>query len=191
MKLSQPRIPPAEMDDLDPETRALLGVSSPDAARRPDNVFATFARHPALFKNFIVFGAYILTGSTLSPRHREILILRIGWLCRAEYEWGQHERIARRHGLTDDEIRGVIRGADDPVWPEQEAVLIRAVDELHAEAFIGDQTWASLSRYYDTRQLMDLVFTVGQYNMVSMALNTFGVQLDERLSGFPATAETL
>lgn len=63
--------------------------------------------------------------------------------------------------------------------------LIRAVDELHRDAFISDQTWRCLSSHYETKQLIDFVFTVGQYSMVSMALNTFGVQLDERLSGFP------
>jgi alkylhydroperoxidase family enzyme len=148
-------------------------------------VFTTFARNPALFKHFIVFGSYILTGSTLPARDREILILRIGWLCRSAYEWGQHARIGRRCGLTDEEIRRITRGDQAEGWTELESALIRAVDELHGDAFISDQTWNRLSGYYDTKQLIDLVFTVGQYQMVSMALNTFGVQLDERLSGFP------
>ena len=123
--------------------------------------------------------------STLPAREREILILRIGWLCRSEYEWGQHVEIGKRSGLSDEEIIRISVGADAPEWSEREAALIRAVDELHGDAFIQDATWRVLSSHYDTRQLIDLVFTVGQYNMVSMALNTFGVQLDERLSGFP------
>ena len=186
MKLSEPRISPAEYGDLDEETGALLGLSQADSARRPDNVFMTFARHAALFKNFIVFGSYILTGSTLPPRDRELIILRIGWLCQSEYEWGQHAKIGRRCGLSDEEITRIARGSQAPGWTELESALIRAVDELHRDAFISDQTWTCLGAYYDVKQLMDLVFTVGQYNMVSMALNTFGVQLDERLSGFPA-----
>lgn len=186
MKLPEPRIFPAEYDNLDEETRSLLGFSQTKSGRRPDNVFTTFARHPALFKNFIVFGSYILTGSTLPPRDREIVILRIGWLCRSEYEWAQHVKIGRRCGLTEQEVERIIEGDRAPGWTTLESALIRAVDELHREAFISDQTWACLGAYYDTKQLMDLVFTVGQYNMVSMALNTFGVQLDERLSGFPA-----
>ncbi len=185
MKLTEPRIFPADYDDLDENTRALLGFSS-SSKRRPDNVFTTFARHPDLFKNFIVFGSYILTGSTLPARDREIAILRIGWLCRSAYEWGQHDRIARRCGLSEEEIKRIIIGAEADGWSALESALIRAVDELHQDAFISDPTWALLSGHYDTKQLMDLVFTVGQYNMVSMALNTFGVQLDERLSGFPA-----
>jgi len=186
MKLSEPRIYPAEINDLDEETRTLLGVSQAGSDKRPDNVFTTFARHQELFKQFIVFGSYILTGSSLPPRHREIIILRIGWLCQSAYEWAQHTRIGRRSGLTDDEIKRITQGARADGWDELEAALIRAVDELHRDAFVSDQVWTCLCKHYDTKQLMDLVFTAGQYNMVSMALNTFGVQLDERLSGFPS-----
>jgi alkylhydroperoxidase family enzyme len=62
---------------------------------------------------------------------------------------------------------------------------LQAVDELHRDAFITDETWQALSARYDTQQLLDVVFTVGQYNLVSMALNTLGVQLDQGLTGFP------
>lgn len=184
MRLSKPRVSPATPEEMDEEAKVLLGVLSAKSGR-PDNIFATLARHPVFLKNFLVFGSHILMTSTLPPRERELLILRIGWLCRSEYEWGQHVEIGRRSGLTDEEIARVTAGADAPGWNELEATLIRAVDELHGDAFIQDTTWNILGRYYNTRQLIDLIFTVGQYNMVSMALNTLGVQLDERLSGFP------
>ncbi len=77
------------------------------------------------------------------------------------------------------------RGADAPGWSELDRALLRATDELHRDAFISDTTWQALSAHLDTQQLMDLVFTVGQYNLVSMALNTLGVQLDDGVPGFP------
>ena len=61
---------------------------------------------------------------------------------------------------------------------------MQATDELHADAFITDATWHALAKHLDTQQLMDVVFTVGQYNLVSMALNSLGVQLDEGLPGW-------
>jgi len=66
-------------------------------------------------------------------------------------------------------------------------LLLRATDELHKDAHISDATWQGLSKQYDKKQLMDVVFTVGQYNLVSMALNTLGVQLD---GGLPTFANT-
>ena len=113
------------------------------------------------------------------------LILRIGYLCGAEYEWGQHSRIARQVGLSDEEIVRVTRGPDAPEWSGFDRALLLAVDELHADAYISDDTWAALDARYDTKQLMDVVFTVGEYNLVSMALKTFRVPLDDGVEGFP------
>ena len=120
----------------------------------------------------------------VGARERELLILRIGWLCQAEYEWGQHVVFGKGAGLTDEEIARIKEGPDAKGWAPFDAALLRAADELHADAFISDATWAALSARYSTEQLMDVVFAVGQYNLVSMALNTFGVQLDKGVKGF-------
>jgi alkylhydroperoxidase family enzyme len=138
-----------------------------------------------LLKRWLVFGGHILGSSTLPPRERQILILRTGWLCRCEYEWSQHVIIGRMAGLSDDEIRRITEGPAAPGWDPFEAALLRAVDELRADAMIGDATWAMLTARYGTPELLDLIFTVGQYTMVSMALNTLGVALDPGVEGFP------
>jgi alkylhydroperoxidase family enzyme len=135
-------------------------------------------------RRWLVFGNHVLSKNTLPPRERELLILRTGWRCRSEYEWGQHVLIAREAGLTDVEI-DALAGDDDHPWSDSDRVLIRAVDELHDDARVSDATWAALSETWDTRQLMDLVFTVGQYHLVSYALNSFGVQRDEGVPGLP------
>ena len=118
---------------------------------------------------------------TLPDKQREILILRIGWLCRAEYEWSQHVLIGKAVGLSEEEIDRISAGPDAPGWTEDDAALVRATDELHRDAFVSDATWAVLAKKWSVQQLMDVVFAVGQYNLVSMALNTLGVQLDEGL----------
>ena len=112
-------------------------------------------------------------------------ILRTGWLCQAEYEWAQHVLIGRRSGIRAEEIEQISEGPEATGWSDGDAALVRAVDELHADAMIGEETWTALAERYSKEQLMDLVFTVGQYNLVSMALNTLGVQLDDGLEGFP------
>ena len=120
----------------------------------------------------------------MQPRHREILILRIGWLCQAGYEWGQHVLIGKASGLTDSDISAIKEGHQASNWDDIEALLIKATDELHQDAFVSDATWNGLEKSYSQEQLMDLVFTVGQYNLVSMALNSFGVQAEDDLPGF-------
>jgi hypothetical protein len=59
--------------------------------------------------------------------------------------------------------------------------MLRAVDELVADAEISDRTWAELAGELDRHQLMDLVFTVGAYDLLAMAFKSFGVELDEDL----------
>jgi len=78
--------------------------------------------------------ALAVTG-VLPPRLRELAILRTGWLCHAEYEWGQHAVLARRVGISDQEIARVKSGPDAEGWTELEAAVLRAVDELHSDVY--------------------------------------------------------
>jgi 4-carboxymuconolactone decarboxylase len=182
-RLAQPRIEPVEKESWSEAQRTLF---EPIERRgRMFNVHKTMANHTALARDWLTFATYILRDNSLPPRDREILILRIGRLCHAEYEWAQHARIGKRAGLTDDDLRRIFEGPDAAGLSEHDRLLLLAADELKADAFVTDTTWNGLMKTYDTRQMMDLVFTVGEYNMVSMALNSFGVQLDEGLEGFP------
>ena len=190
-------MPPSEWDA---DVLDALGVMMPrgaeDAAKlaKPGappvpNVLGVLARYPALAKAFMTFNKHILSRSALSARIRELAILRIGWLRRAEYEWAQHAVIAeKRAGVSKDEIEAVKVGPEASTWSPFEAALLRAVDELHADAFVSDATWAALSANFDQRQLMDFVFTVGAYDLLAMAFNTFGLELDPGLEGFSKPA---
>ncbi len=185
MRLKEPRIPPLAPDPeaWDADAREVLGPMA--ATGRLLNIFRTLAQHPRLMKRWLVFGNHVLSKQTLPPRERELVILRMGWLCRSEYEWSQHVVIGKASGLSDEEIERIAEGPEAAGWDAGDAALLRAADELRADAFITDATWTELSKRWDTQQLMDLVFTAGQYNLVSMALNTFGVQLEDGAARFP------
>jgi 4-carboxymuconolactone decarboxylase len=178
MRLTTPRVAPVPAESWTAEQRE---IAEPMLARGPMlNIFRTLLTHPAAAKAFLVWGRYILgRNGTLPPREREIVILRTGFLCRSGYEWTQHVPIARRAGLSDDEIARIKLGADAPGWSEADAALLRAADDLHREQFVTEPVWAVLCEHFEERQRMDVVFTVGQYTQVSMMLNSFGVQLDE------------
>jgi len=127
----------------------------------------------------MVFAGHIMAKNTLSPRDREILILRAGVRCGSRYEFAQHAQIAKECDMSDGEIQATKGPVDE--WPgsDLEKALLCAADELHARQRIDDATWAKLSEAYSTEQLLDIVFTVGQYTLVSMLLNTAGVVVDE------------
>jgi alkylhydroperoxidase family enzyme len=182
MRLREPRLPPLGDDELDEESREFVRAASRGGPGL--NIYRTLAAHPKLLKRWGVFGTHVLYKNSLPARERELLILRTGWLCRSEYEWGQHVLIGKASGLTDEEIERVKQGPDAAGWREADADLLRAADELHNDAFIGEATWKGLAGHFDRKQLIDVVFTVGQYHVVSMALNTLGIQLDEGVPGF-------
>jgi len=184
MRLRQPRIQPVTEEEWTDDSRPVLAANS---AHGPVlNVFATIARHPKLLKRWVVFANHVLNGSTLPARERELVILRTGFLCRSGYEWAQHATIGRSAGLTDAEIVRITLGPAADGWGNGDRTLLRATEQLVSDYFINDATWAELSAVWSEQQLMDLVFAVGQYTLVSMALNSFGVQLEDTTERFPA-----
>ena len=177
MRLTAPRIAPLQDDELTEDQRAALAPMSA-GGRPPLNIFRTLARAPKALTRFNEWGAYVLSRrNSLPPREREIVILRVGYLCKSGYEFTQHTRIGLNEGLTEAEIAKIKAGAEVG-WSDADAALIRAADDLVGNHFVSDATWAALSRHFDEKQRMDVVFTAGQYTQVSMFLNTFGVQLD-------------
>src|SRR3954466_2497421 len=141
MRLTSPRIQPMSDAEMGPEQKEALK----DFGDGPVlNIFRTLVRAPKALSRFNSWGGYVLSRrNDLPPREREIVILRTGFLCKSGYEWTQHTRIGLREGLTEDEIARIKQGADAG-WSPADAALIRASDELHAEQFIGDATWAEL-----------------------------------------------
>ena len=178
MRLEKARVELLSDDQIPPELNEQL-------QGRALNIFRTLAHHPKLITAWLPFGTYLLSDSTLPARDREIAILRVGWLCQSGYEWGQHVVIGKKAGLSDEDVDRIAEGAGAEGWAAAEAALLQATDELHNDSFVSDASWAALGKHYSTQQLMDFVFTVGQYHMVSMALNTFGVQLEPGVKGLP------
>ena len=181
MRMDQPRVPPLPEDEWPDDVRKLLRLNIEQGTVL--NNFRTLANYPGLMRRWLVFANHVLFKSSLGMRERELIILRIGWLCRAGYEWGQHVQIGLEGGLTSEEVRRIKIGPIDRGWNSIDRALLEATDELHRDAFISDPTWATLAAQFTTEQLMDIVFAVGQYNLVSMVLNTVGVQLDDGLEG--------
>ena len=155
-----------------------------ESSQAPINLLKVLAHHPTLMEAWGPFGGYILN-SSLPPKDREFLILRTAYLRGVEYEWGHHSRSAKALGVTDEELRLIAKGPNQAEWSSFQRALIGAADELVRNATLSDRTWAYLDARYDDKQMMDVIFTVGQYNMVSMAIKTMRVPLDDGLEGFP------
>jgi 4-carboxymuconolactone decarboxylase len=173
------RLAPVGPDERAPEVAQLLDGLKLGRDGEVLNLFSTLAHHPALLKRFVSFGGTLLMAGELPARDRELLILRTAWNCRAPYEWAPHGDLARMADLDDGESARVADGPDAAGWNEEDAALLRAADELHESARIGDTTWEALAARYTEAQLIEVCMLVGQYHLVAFTLNSLGVQLED------------
>jgi 4-carboxymuconolactone decarboxylase len=177
----EPRIPPLDPREWTPEQRKRFDPNG--TGQRAANVFVTFVRNPPGDRLRGGVTGHILNATTLAVRQRELLLMRIGVLCRSEYEWAAHSRLGRRAGMTDADVDRIVAGPDsggDPI----EIAMLRATDELYRDDVVSEDTWATLARDLNTKQLLDLLVAVGGYRAVSMAINSAGVQLDANMADF-------
>jgi alkylhydroperoxidase family enzyme len=145
------------------------------------NALGMLALHPELATAYHRFNAHILFNTRLTQRQREMLVLRVAHRRNATYEWTQHVVLAGDADLGDEDVARIVEGPDAPGWAPLDAALLRATDELLDDALISDTTWADLSAELGVEQLLDVIFTVGAYDVLAMAFRSFGVQLDEDL----------
>ncbi len=180
-RLAQPRLAVADPATLTEAQREMLG------SRADLNIYKTLVHHVDLYNRWSPLGRFLLSGSSISPRHREIAMLRMGWLCQSPYEWSQHARIAKASaGMTDEELHRIAEGRDAG-WSGADRAVIAMADELRYDAIISDATWAELRKTYSDQQVMELLFTAAQYQLVSMALNTLGIQIEPTAVDFMPT----
>jgi alkylhydroperoxidase family enzyme len=178
------RIPIATNDELRDDVAELLPLTA-QPGREPPATMATLAHHPALFTAFLGWASALALAGVLSKRDHEILALRTAWRCRSVFEWAEHVEFARRAGLNDNEISAIARPVADQAWSARETSLLDAADELAAENTISDSVWSALASQFDHRELVEILFVVGRYTMLSLVANAAGVAVPADSATFP------
>jgi alkylhydroperoxidase family enzyme len=174
------RIGEVAPETLDGEALALIErIRGSAGGARQDAIpgyFLTMVKHPAIFRCQLEMGTVLFKGQ-LPPRDRELAVLRIGWLCRAPYEWGEHVEIGRRCGVTPGEILRVIQGSAAADWSAHDRAILRGVEELLENQIITDDTWATLAQSWSEPQLIEFVMMVGQYVATAFVQNSLRIRL--------------
>jgi 4-carboxymuconolactone decarboxylase len=174
------RIEPLAIEELNGDAKALVARIRASTGSAPDadvpEYFRTMVKHPEIFRCQLEMGTVIFKG-TLPPRERELAVLRVGWLLRAPYEWGEHVAIGKRYGITAEEIERVIVGSAAPGWNEHDAAILSAVEQLLADQTISDATWATLAKTWSEPQLIEFPMMVGQYVATGLVQNALRMRL--------------
>lgn len=176
------RIQPLAPDEMGGDLETLISeVQDSVGAYKPPVIheyFRTIAKHQDIFRCQMRMGAMLFTGQ-LAPRDRELAVLRIGWLLGAPYEWGEHVVIAKRYGVSADEVERVTQGSAAPGWSAHEAAILAGVEELLSRQSLSDETWATLAESWDEAQLIEFPTMVGQYVATAMVQNALRIRLSE------------
>ncbi len=151
----------------------------------PLALFTTIARDERLFRK--MFAGGLLDRGHLTLMQREIVIDRTTALCRSEYEWGVHVAFfAKRVGLTDEHLGSLAHGgAADPCWKDDERVLIRMCDELHATCTLSDALWTDLRTHYSDEAMIELLMLAGYYRTISYLTNALAIPREAFGAHFP------
>ena len=178
MSRKPPRVPPLEVSDAPDGVKAIL-------EKWPYRLHRTLAHSPKLMKAWMVFAEPVLLESSLSDRDREITILRVAWNTRSAYEWGMHAMVARRVGMSDEDIAAATKAPEATHYTAHEQALLTAVDDIMRDWRIGDESWAALAETYSDQNMVDLVLLVGEFLLVALTLNSLGVEPEDGLDPLP------
>jgi len=173
---SSARIRPGTRREIGWVNAGIVRVLGLATGGKPPHVFTTLARHHGLFRRWLWFAGGLMPGGKLPRAETELVILRVAHNSGCDYEWGHHERLGKRAGLSGEEIERVRSGPGAPGWSERQALLLRAADELHADGRIGDELWALLAAQLDEVRLIELCMLIGHYEMLAMTLNSLAVE---------------
>jgi 4-carboxymuconolactone decarboxylase len=159
-----------------PEVQAVLDTMAkgPAGVDTSPAIYLTIAHNPAMLGTLKHMGDTLRTTTTLSAPEREVVIHRVAALCDNGYEWGIHaELLAGPLGLGDDWLQATWSGEPADFEDPAHALIAQMCDEMHASATVSDETWARLRERYDEAQIVELVFMVGYYHLVSYVARTF------------------
>jgi len=177
------RIAPAR-PPFEPEVQAWLDRTMP-AGKPPLALFTTLARDTRLFVKF--FSAGLLDRGHLTLRQREVVIHRTSALCGSEYEWGVHAAAFAKHvKLTPEQLHATVHGdAQAPCWSDEDRLLIRLCDALHAGCTVDDALWRALRERFSEEAMLELLMLAGFYRTVGYLTNALRLPLETDAARFP------
>ncbi len=150
------------------------------------NVFRVLLRHPLLAKRLNDLLMTLLFGGRLDARLRELVIMRIGWATGSVYEWTQHWRIARRLGVSDEDLLAVRDWRAHAGWSAADRAVLAATDETLESGAISAETWAECAAALpDVEEQLELVGAIGTWRLISQLLRSLEVPLEDGVAPWP------
>ncbi|MEU5885137.1 carboxymuconolactone decarboxylase family protein [Spirillospora sp. NPDC047279] len=180
-----PRIEPLSPPYTPEIGDALRKWMPPGVQQEPLQLFRVLHRDPELASRMRVLGAGLLAHGKLSGLDREIVIARACALSECEYEWGVHAAaFGDAVGLSEEQIEATVTGDPAP-WSPAQRLLLQAVDELHTNATLSQETWDGLAGRYDDEQMLEFVVLAGWYRTIGQLINALALDPEPWAAPWP------
>jgi alkylhydroperoxidase family enzyme len=142
------------------------------------NIHKVFGHCPNIGLSWQRLANSITKGDILSPRLRELAVLRIGDLTKSEYQFSQHTVMGLRAGLRREQIEAIHEWEGSAEFDGQERAVLAFADEVEGETGVNDETFAALGGFLDDRAVVELTAAISFYGMVCRLLVALEVDLE-------------
>lgn len=170
------RVAPGRLRDIGPAAWLFARLAGVVAGTPAPAIFLTLGRTRGLFWGWLHFAGRLMPGGKLPRRETELVIVRVAHLRDNRYELHHHERLARRAGVTAEELDRLAARPDDAGWPDRDRAILVAVDDMHETGDLTDGTWHDLCQYLDERQAVELCLLAGHYEMLATVIQTLRIR---------------
>lgn len=143
------------------------------------NLFKIMARCPQIGRRFLQLGNAILFKGILPPHLRELAILRVGLINKANYEWTQHVPIALRAGVRQAQIEALPEWRKSTEFSDMEKAVLVYTDEETMNIRVSDETFNDVRKYFSEEAVVELTTTIAYYGMVCRILEALQIELEE------------
>jgi len=171
-----------QKEQASPEVKEIFQKIEDNGARIL-NLYKVAAHSPKVFLNLIRLGNSVIGRMKLSPRLREIVILRVATLAGSEYEWAQHTPVALQVGVTQKQIDAISDWKNSSEFSNEERAVLQYTDEVAQNVKVTDQTFNTLKSYFNEQIIVELTITIGYYGMLARLLVPLQVEVDEISAG--------
>ncbi|MFH1169288.1 MAG: carboxymuconolactone decarboxylase family protein, partial [Chloroflexota bacterium] len=176
------RLPLIQNDQAPPEVKEVFDRIEKNGARIL-NLYRMAAHSPAVLLNFIRLGNSLLARTKLTPKLRELAILRVASLTGSEYERAQHHAIALQAGVSEKQARAIPRWKESAEFDDLERAVLQYTDEVSQNVAVKDETFKALRRYLDEQETVELTISIGHWGMVARLLVPLQVDIDAMPEG--------
>jgi 4-carboxymuconolactone decarboxylase len=155
---------------------------APGHEQAPLKLFRMVANAESAYGAWLQYGGALLTRLELDPLLRELVILQVAHLVGSEYEWVQHDAIARAVGASGEQIEAIQADRDDdPAFDADQSLVLQATRTTIAEGAATEDQVAALAELLGPRQVVELLLVIGNYAAIAMLIASTGLEPDEPL----------